>query len=238
MVDDDVELATMTQEYLKQEGFAVELAHDGPSCLALDPDLTDLVILDIMLPGVSGFEVLRSLRKRSSVPVILVTARDDDIDRIVGLEIGADDYIAKPVNPRVLVARIRAMLRRTGSASASLSADCEVGDVRLHSASRNVWRGGERIELTTAEFNLLDHLLRRAGQIVSRDDLSAAAFGRSDGARVDRNVDTLVSKVRRKLGTSNDLEGCIKTVRNVGYVYTLPAGFVAEDRYDAPDTLQ
>ncbi len=217
LIDDDAELADMIREYLEPEGFAVTVAHDGRGLAAGGGD-ADLIVLDVMLPGLSGFEVLKQLRQRSAVPVILLTARDSDTDRVVGLEIGADDYVPKPFNPRELVARIRAVLRRTGAAGAA-AGEVAVGDIRLNPAAR-VARCGERLlDLTTAEFNLLDHLLRRAGQVVGRDELSAVAFGRPQPAGVDRNVDTLVSKLRRKLG--GDADTRIKTIRNAGYLFAV-----------------
>lgn len=219
IVDDDVELTDMIAEFLELESFAVEAVHDGPSCLRSNPKNIDLVVLDVMLPALSGFEVLKLLRQRSNVPVIMLTARDDDVDRVVGLELGADDYVAKPVNPRELVARIRAVLRRTVSNARAPADDLVAGGIRLNAASRNAWSGDEKLDLTTAEFNLLEHLLRNAGRVVSRDELSAAAFGRQHTDGADRNVDTLVSKVRRKLGPGSDLDQRIKTVRNVGYIF-------------------
>ena len=223
IVDDDVELTELLREFLEPEGFAVETLHDGAACLRVDLEAKDLVVLDVMLPAVSGFEVLKQLRQRSNVPVIMLTARDGDVDRIVGLEIGADDYVSKPVNPRELVARIRAVLRRMAPTKEKPAGELAVGEIRLNPSSRNAWAGNERLDLTTAEFNLLQHLLRHAGQIVTRDELSAAAFGRKHQLNADRNVDTLVSKVRRKLGPTADLDERIKTVRNVGYLYALPA---------------
>lgn len=224
IVDDDVKLTEMIREFLELEGFAVEAVHDGPACLRSDLENTDLVVLDVMLPALSGFEVLKRLRQNSIVPVIMLTARSEDVDRIVGLEIGADDYVAKPVNPRELVARIRAVLRRTLSSGLTPAGDLAVGEIRLNAASRNAWSNEERLDLTTAEFNLLEHLLRNAGRVVSRDELSAVAFGRqSFVGTADRNVDTLVSKVRRKLGPASDLDQRIKTIRNVGYIYALPS---------------
>jgi two-component system response regulator CpxR len=231
MVDDDVEFADMVREYLEPEGFAVELAHDGPSCFAGAPETKDIVLLDVMLPGQSGFEILKELRRRSPIPVLMLTARDTDMDRILGLEIGADDYVPKPVNPRELVARIRAILRRAAPGTAETTAELAVGDVRLNSASRMAWRGSEPLDLTTAEFNLLEFLLTHPGKIVPRDELSAAAFDRHDAKKIDRNVDTLVSKLRRKLGPASDFER-IKTIRNVGYLYAvvIEAGPEAERR--------
>lgn len=222
IVDDDVKLADMIREFLELENFAVETVHDGPACLRSNLQNIDLVVLDVMLPGLSGFEVLRSLRQNSNVPVIMLTARGEDVDRIIGLEIGADDYVSKPVNPRELVARIRAVLRRIVSSGRSLTGDLAVGEIRLNAASRDAWSHEEKLDLTTAEFNLLEHLLRNAGRVVSRDELSAVAFGRQPSERsIDRNVDTLVSKVRRKLDPQNDPDQRIKTVRNVGYIYAL-----------------
>jgi DNA-binding response OmpR family regulator len=224
LVDDDVKLTEMILEFLELEGFAVQAVQDGAACLRSDLDSVDLVVLDVMLPALSGFEVLKQVRQKSNVPVIMLTARGDDVDRIVGLEIGADDYVPKPVNPRELVARIRAVLRRIGMAGPASAGDVAVGEIRLNPASRNAWSNEQKLELTTAEFNLLEYLLRNAGKVVSRDELSAAAFGRQlSTAGTDRNVDTLVSKVRRKLGPANDLDQRIKTVRNAGYIFALPA---------------
>jgi DNA-binding response OmpR family regulator len=224
LVDDDVKLTDMIREFLELEGFAVDAVQDGLACLRADLDKTDLIVLDVMLPGRSGFEVLRQLRQKSDIPVIMLTARGDDVDRIVGLEIGADDYVPKPVNPRELVARIRAVLRRMAAGGPAPNGGVAVGEIRLDPASRNAWSNDQKLELTTAEFNLLEHLLRNAGRVVSRDELSAAAFGRQlSVAGADRNVDTLVSKVRRKLGPANDLDQRIKTVRNAGYIYALPS---------------
>jgi DNA-binding response OmpR family regulator len=222
LVDDDVGLTEMIREFLELEGFRVDAVHDGPACLRSDLESVDLVVLDVMLPALSGFEVLRRLRQASGVPVIMLTARGDDVDRIVGLEIGADDYVPKPVNPRELVARIRAVLRRTALPEQVPAAEIAVGGIRLNAGSRNAWADEEKLDLTTAEFNLLEHLLRNAGHVVTRDELSAAAFGRHGSAgTADRNVDTLVSKVRRKLGPTGDQDQRIKTVRNVGYIYAV-----------------
>ncbi len=219
IVDDDVGLAELLREYLEIEGFSVEMLHDGASCLRTNMDEKDLVVLDVMLPAVSGFEVLKWIRHRSNVPVIMLTARDGDVDRVVGLEMGADDYVPKPVNPRELVARIRAVLRRAGSAEVHSESELSVGAIRLDGSSRDAWSGNRKLDLTTAEFNLLQHLLRNAGRIVSREEISSVAFGRRHSTGTDRNVDTLVSKVRRKLGRTNDMEDRIKTIRNVGYLY-------------------
>lgn len=224
IVDDDVGLTDLLREYLEMEGFAVETLHDGASCLRTNMDESDLVVLDVMLPAVSGLDVLKWLRHRSNVPVIMLTAKDGDIDRVVGLELGADDYVSKPVNPRELVARIRAVLRRTTNQEA-VPGSLEVGPIRLDGSSRNAWSGDRKLDLTTAEFNLLQHLLRNAGRVVSREEISAVAFGRRRTAAIDRNVDTLVSKVRRKLIQEDGAEDSIKTIRNVGYLLALPPSF-------------
>ena len=217
VVDDDVPLAEMLGEYLRPEGFNVDLLHDG--AVAMTTPLTgyDLVVLDVMLPNRSGFEVLRAYRRTGGTPVILLTARDNETDRVVGLELGADDYIPKPFNPRELVARVRAVLRRT--ASAPLPSELRLGDLVLSPAARLATQGGEALDLTTAEFNLLERLLQKAGTAVGRDELARAALGRQYGDGIDRNVDTLVSKLRRKLGGGDR----IKTVRNTGYLFAKPA---------------
>ena len=147
IVDDDVKLADMIREFLELEGFAVETAHNGAACFRKELANIDLIVLDVMLPTLSGFEVLKRLRVSSKIPVIMLTARSDDVDRIVGLEIGADDYVSKPVNPRELVARIRAVLRRTGFADPASTGDLAVGEIRLNAAARNAW---ERMTLESA----------------------------------------------------------------------------------------
>jgi two-component system response regulator CpxR len=218
VVDDDVPLAEMIGEYLRPEGFDVDLVHDGAEAMAMNLAGFDLVILDLMLPNRSGFEVLKAYRRSGGTPVILLTARDTETDRVVGLEIGADDYIPKPFNPRELVARVRAVLRRTNSAN-SLPPEIRLGDLTVNPAARAATLGGAALDLTTAEFNLLERLLQRAGTAVSRDELARAALGRHYGDGIDRNVDTLVSKLRRKLGGDDR----IKTVRNTGYLYAVPS---------------
>lgn len=223
IVDDDVELAELLREYMELDGFAVTCLHDGADCLKADLSGCDLIVLDVMLPSMNGFEVLKALRRKARLPVIMLTARDGDVDRIVGLELGADDYVPKPVNPRELVARIKAVLRRTRPAEDVPETELRIADVRLDAASRNVWVGECQLDLTTAEFDLLQVLLRNAGRIVAREELSAAIFGRKRSASADRNVDTLVSKVRRKLGGDEGAERRIKTIRNVGYLYAAPA---------------
>src|SRR5229473_6618303 len=225
VVDDDVELCNLVVEYLHAEGFAVECVHDGESGLQrATAGEYMLTVLDVMLPGINGFEVLRRIRATSRVPVLLLTARGEDVDRIVGLEIGADDYLPKPFNPRELVARIRAILRRTQPAR---SADgvpevLSVGDVELDPATRNVFRAGQPVDLTSVEFNLLEVLLREAGRVVTRERLVNAVLSRKF-MPFDRSIDMHVSKVRRKLGDSEEDGDHIKTIRGVGYMFARPA---------------
>lgn len=173
-----------------------------------------------MLPGLNGFEVLRRIRAESKVPVLMLTARGDDVDRIVGLEIGADDYLPKPFNPRELTARIRAILRRAKSdeAAPATTAKITVGDVELDSGTRAVVRSGETLELTSVEFDLLDKLLRAAGRIVTREELSQQVLKRSSSP-FDRSIDMHISNLRKKLGHRYGQNERIKTVRGVGYIY-------------------
>jgi two-component system response regulator CpxR len=217
VVEDDVPLAHMLDEYLTPEGFAVEMLHDGAGMAAVKLSDFELVVLDLMLPNRPGLDLLRDIRRVSDIPVILLTARDTETDRVVGLELGADDYVPKPFKPRELVARMRAILRRT-ERSAAAQQTLRVGDVELDSRARAVFLAGKQIDLTSAEFALLEHLLQRAGKPVSRDELSMVALGRVGNAGLDRNIDTLVSKLRRKLGQDD----AIKTVRNIGYLYAAP----------------
>jgi DNA-binding response OmpR family regulator len=182
------------------------------------------VVLDVMLPGINGFEVLRRIRSMSKVPVLLLTARGEDVDRIVGLEIGADDYLPKPFNPRELVARIRAILRRTKPVRAAdgVPEVLSVGDVELDPATRSVLRAGQPVDLTSVEFNLLEVLLREAGRVVTRERLVNAVLSRKF-MPFDRSIDMHVSKVRRKLGDSEEDGDHIKTIRGVGYMFARPA---------------
>lgn len=220
IIDDDVELCELVGEYLTREGFEVEAVHNGDKGLerAISGQPT-LVVLDIMLPGMTGLEVLRRLRSESMTPVLILTARGDDVDRIVGLEIGADDYLAKPFNPRELVARVRAILRRSKAGPLATAAAVTVGDVELDPGARTVTREGETLELTAVEFSLLEALMRSAGQVVTREYLAQTVLGRRFVA-YDRSIDMHVSKLRKKLGPQpgGDAER-IKTVRGVGYIY-------------------
>lgn len=225
VIDDDVELCGLVAEYLQPEGFEIECVNEGDS--GLERALTGqylLVVLDVMLPGLNGFDVLRRLRASSRIPVLLLTARGEDVDRIVGLEIGADDYLPKPFNPRELVARIRAILRRTASADKAgqeIPDIIRVGDVELDPATRIVKQNGKMVDLTSVEFNLLQVLLQEAGRVVTREHLVDAVLSRKFSP-FDRSIDMHVSKVRRKLGDSDSGPEHIKTVRGVGYIFAHP----------------
>ena len=224
LADDDVELADMLVEYLDQEGFEVDTVHDGKA--ALEKALTDqyeLIVLDVMMPELNGFDVLRQLRTHSQVPVLMLTARGEDVDSIVGLEIGADDYLAKPCNPRVLVAHMRAILRRseatmTTAATADILA---VGDIELQRGARRVLLNHQPQTMTSTEYRVLEVLLENAGHVVSKQDLSDRALGR-ELSPYDRSLDMHVSNLRKKLGALKDDEERIKTIRGVGYQYTRP----------------
>ncbi|MBV8893360.1 MAG: response regulator transcription factor [Acidobacteria bacterium] len=226
VIDDDVELCGLVGEYLESEGFRVHSVYDGERGLErANQDNYVLIVLDVMLPGMNGFEVLRRIRSTSRIPVLLLTARGEEVDRIVGLEIGADDYLPKPFNPRELVARIRAVLRRTRE-SKTAAADAlpdilRVGDIELDPATRTVRRGGKPVDLTSVEFGLLEALLREAGRVVTRERLAASVLSRKFSP-FDRSIDMHVSKVRRKIGDTEGEPEHIKTVRGVGYIFTLP----------------
>jgi DNA-binding response OmpR family regulator len=227
LADDDIELCQMLKEYLVAEGFAVETAHDGETALAraIAGDL-DLVVLDVMMPRRNGFDVLRALRQHASTPVLMLTARGDDVDSVVGLELGADDYLSKPCNPRVLTARIRAVLRRAepqwpGAGVPEMAEEISLGDLVLHTGARTVVCGGEPVVLTSTEFSVLDTLVREAGRVVPKAELSERALGRRL-ARFDRSLDMHVSNLRRKLGRSTAGEDRIKTIRGLGYQYVTP----------------
>jgi two-component system response regulator CpxR len=227
IVDDDVELCELLTEYLSQEGYAVDCIHTGVGALErLTAATPDLVVLDVMLPGLNGFEVLRQIRDRSQVPVIMLTARGEEVDRVVGLELGADDYLPKPFSPRELTARMRAVLRRVqhaGAARESGRAEALiVGDLNLDLGARTVTVHGDEVRLTGIEFGLLEGLVRNAGTIVDRGDLSREVLGRR-ASTFDRSLDVHLSNLRKKLGPLADGSERIKTVRGVGYIYVRPA---------------
>ncbi|MEK7831300.1 MAG: response regulator transcription factor [Acidobacteriota bacterium] len=224
MIDDDLELSELLTEFLSAEGFAIETANDGETGAkkAVEGSYA-LIVLDVMLPGFNGFEVLRRIRAAKRTPVLMLTARGDDVDRIVGLELGADDYLPKPFNPRELVARIRAILRRANPEPTPVTHPerLTVADVTLDFGTRTVRRNGELIELTGVEFDLLALLLGEAGRIVSREDLAKKVLGR-EFSPFDRSIDMHVSNLRRKLG--HELNGIerLKAVRGAGYIYADP----------------
>ncbi len=225
IIDDDEELCELISEYLTVENFETQAVHDGE--LGLQAALkgeNDLVILDVMLPTKNGFDVLRRLRQTSKIPVLMLTARGEDTERIVGLETGADDYLAKPFNPRELVARLRAILRRVESQSEIVQAENDkfkVDDVEVQISARSVLRNGEELTLTSVEFDLLTELLKHAGKVVKKEDLSERVLERKLSP-FDRSLDMHISNLRKKLGNrANDAER-IKTIRSVGYIYTLP----------------
>lgn len=225
IIDDDTELAEMLDRYLVGASFAVVTAPDGLSGIdTLQRDGAAIVVLDITLPGIDGFETLRRIRSFSTVPVLVLTARGDDIDRIVGLELGADDYLPKPFNPRELSARLRAILRRSRPAAADgtdTPRHLQVGDVTLDTGSRMLQRGGKGLDVTATELAIIFLLLRQAGQLVSREQLSREALGRR-ASPLDRSLDTHVANLRRKLGPGPDGEPLIRTVRGRGWQYVLP----------------
>jgi DNA-binding response OmpR family regulator len=219
IVDDDIELCRLLGERLSSEGFTLEAVHDGPR--GLERVLSEehaLVILDLMLPGMGGLDVLRRLRSHSPVPVLILTARGEDVDRILGLEIGADDYLPKPFNPRELIARIRAILRRT-SRTVATGNSVTVGDVELDPAAREVRMDGTQIDLTSVEFALLETLLRDAGRVVTREQLTETVLGRKLGP-FDRVIDVHISNLRKKLNRGHGEER-IKAVRGSGYVFVV-----------------
>ena len=225
VVDDDVELCELVGQYLRAQGFQIEAVHDGTA--GIDSALSgkyEMVILDVMLPGVRGFEVLRQIRAKSAIPVIMLTAHGDDVDRIVGLEIGADDYLPKPFNPRELAARIHAVLRRTAAgASKDFAAQPSIllDDVRLDSGARVARHKSRDVELTAVEFELLALFFKSPGQVLPREDLVKNALGR-DLEPSDRSLDVHISNLRKKLGPRDDGTERIRSIRNVGYVYVVP----------------
>jgi two-component system response regulator CpxR len=218
LIDDDVELCSMLSEYMGRNGFRIAAIHRGDTGLrtALEKPFA-MILLDVMLPGLDGLEVLRRLRASSSVSVLLLTARGDDVDRIVGLEIGADDYLPKPFNPRELLARMRAILRRTAGTHEKQDQTLLRADgLELNLATRTVLQNGKKIELTDVEFALLEALMRSPGKVVSREEISESALGRKFHP-FDRSLDMHVSRLRRKLSPKDATEELVKTIRGTGY---------------------
>ncbi len=220
LVDDDVEFCTLLADYLAGEQFDVSVAHDGLAAIERLRDASvDLTILDVMMPVMNGLDVLRELRSFSTAPVLMLTARGEEVDRIVGLELGADDYVAKPCNPREIVARVRAILRRAQAGrETSDAAPLIVDDVELRSGERAVLHNGKPIELTSTEYDVLDVLVSHAGRVVEKATVSQAALKRELGP-YDRSIDMHISRLRRKLGPLPDGGERIKTVRGTGYLY-------------------
>ena len=215
VVDDDIELCSLLEEFLRREGYTVESVHEGKTGLekALQGGY-DLIVLDVMLPGMDGFEILKRLRAQSRVPVLMLTARGEDVDRIIGLEIGADDYLSKPFNPRELSARVKAILRRTDARPHR--GRIEVNGIALDPGTREVTVDGRAIEITTLEFDILEQLMRSAGRVVSRDELMEGLYNRK-ATPFDRSIDMHVSHLRKKLEGGRPL---IKTIRGVGYQFS------------------
>ncbi|HZV63387.1 MAG TPA: response regulator transcription factor [Telluria sp.] len=219
LIDDDVELVGMFREYLEQEGFRVTCAHEGDTGAreALSGHFA-IAILDVMMPRMNGIETLRRIRTKSRLPVLMLTGRGDDTDRILGLELGADDYVTKPCTPRELTARIRAILRRTNGLPHDEAGGItlSVGKLTMLPEQRRASWDGEPLELTSTEFNLLEVLARNAGRAVSKNELSEQGLGRPM-ARFDRNIDVHLSSLRHKLGTLSDGRSCLQTVYRLGY---------------------
>lgn len=228
LIDDDRALCELLVEYFRTLDFAVDVAHFGDQGLekALSGNYS-LAILDVMLPIMNGFDVLRSLRAKSRLPVLMLTARGEDVDRIVGLEIGADDYLPKPFNPRELAARVNAILRRAGAShSGPSAAPIVVGDTEMRPTSRTVRCAGRDVDLTGTEFALLEVLLRSAGNVVAREELCRTVLNRALQP-FDRAIDMHVSNVRKKLGRTAGGDDRIRAVRGAGYAYVVVPGLPA-----------
>ncbi len=218
LIDDDIELTEMLINYLAAEGFKASAVHNGDA--GVEAALSNghsVVVLDIMMPGIDGLEVLRRIRQRSSVPIIMLSAKGNDVDRVVGLEMGADDYVPKPCNPRELVARLRAVLRRTvGQAREAVVRSLAYGPLRLLPAQRRVEYDDALLELTVSEFNILEFLMRESDRVVTKDELSLKVLGRPRDP-YDRSIDMHVSNLRQKLNAAMRGDSVIETVRGVGY---------------------
>lgn len=222
LIDDDIELADLLKEYLEEEGFEVSHAANGNDALkAIEECQADLLVLDIMMPGMNGIEVLRRVRRESNIPVLMLTARGDEVDRISGLDLGADDYLAKPCSPGELAARLRAIMRRTGQAhSTQPNAAIVIGMLSLDPARRTALWDGRILNMTGAEFNLLNVLVNQAGKTVSREVLCEQGLGRPL-TRYDRAIDVHLSSIRKKIGELPDGRSPILNIRGVGYQYVI-----------------
>ncbi|MEM9605532.1 MAG: response regulator transcription factor [Pseudomonadota bacterium] len=218
LVDDDADLIGLLRDYLQQDGFSVECCGDAESATSvLRTGSFDIVVLDVMLPGMSGIEALTAIRKFTDIPVLMLTARGDDADRIVGLELGADDYVPKPCSARELAARIRAILKRVSAASNPDQAVLYAGDLTIEPRKRMALLNGTPLKLTASEYGLLEALAFRVGKAVSKEELSLAALGRTL-EQYDRSIDVHVSKLRRKMGTHADGRSRIQSITRVGYL--------------------
>lgn len=220
LVEDDIELARLTGERLEREGFRVLHETDGKkACTRILNERPDLVILDLMLPGMDGFGVCRNIRPAYKGPVLILTARDGDLDQILGLELGADDFVIKPIRPQVLLARIRALLRRADPAEAEpTGSPITQGNLTIDPSRREAFHEGKPIDLTTVEFDLLKFLLSHAGSVVSRNDIHLALY-RTEYDGLDRSIDVYISRLRHKLGDDPSNPRYLKTVRGVGYLF-------------------
>jgi two-component system response regulator RstA len=222
LVEDDIRLASLTREYLERQGLSVTEVHDGDTGIAeAQRQRFDIVLLDVMLPGASGLEVCQRIRAHSDVPIIMLTARGEEADRVLGLEIGADDYVAKPFSPRELLARIRAQVRRARGQAGVRRRTVQAGDLVIDPASHQAVLDGRVLELTAYEFALLHALVERAGRALSREQLMELARGSAEEA-FDRSIDVHVSRLRQKLGDTRRER--IRTIRGVGYQYAVPSG--------------
>lgn len=222
LVDDDLELCELLKDYLEGEGFSVHMVHDGGQVLpTVQQSEFDVIVLDVMIPTLNGFEVLKKLRDTCKTPVLMLTAKGDTVDRIVGLELGADDYLSKPCNPRELVARLRAILRRISSQQNTNRSDdvITVDSLRIHLGSRTVHYNEEPVTLTGAEFAVLEWLMRSPGQVISKDILTEEALGRKL-TPYDRSIDVHISNIRKKLSTKNASKDLIINIRGAGYMLT------------------
>lgn len=220
MIDDDVELCELMQRFLAGEGFTLTSAHDGNSGLEqVKSSDFELIILDIMMPGKNGMDVLRELRSFSQLPVIMLTARGEEMDRILGLELGADDYLPKPCNPRELAARIRAILRRSEQQNANRNdGESCFGSIRWQPQARSITESGVELDLTATEYNILAALMERAGEVVDKQKLSQQALGKRHGP-FDRTLDVHIGHLRKKLAPLANAEPRIKTVRGIGWLF-------------------